>query len=33
MSNTRVIVKGGFFADRGLISDRPKKNPFANWFD
>lgn len=33
MSNTRVIVKGGFFADGGLISDRPKKNPFANWFD
>ncbi len=33
MSNTRVIIKGGFFADGGLISDRPKKNPFANWFD
>ena len=33
MSNTRVIIKGGFFADGGLTSERPKKNPFANWFD
>lgn len=33
MSNTRVIIKGGFFADGGLVSDKPKKNPFANWFD
>jgi lipoprotein-anchoring transpeptidase ErfK/SrfK len=33
MSNTRVIVKGGFFADGGLVSDKPKKNPFAKWFD
>lgn len=33
MSNTRVIIKGGFFADGGLGSEMPKKNPFANWFN
>ena len=33
MSNTRVVIKGGFFADGSGVTDRPKKNPFANWFD
>ena len=33
MSNTRVIVKGGLFADGSSVSDRPKKKPFASWFD
>ena len=33
MSNTRVVIKGGFFADGSNVTDRPKKNPFASWFD
>lgn len=33
MSNTRVIIKGGLFADGSTVSDKPKKNPFANWLD
>lgn len=33
MSNTRVIIKGGFFADGGFNEDRPKKNPFSSWFN
>ena len=33
MSNTRVVVKGGFFADGSSVSDKPKKNPFSSWFN
>ena len=33
MSNTRVIIKGGFFADGSTVSDKPKNNPFSKWFD
>lgn len=33
MSNTRVIIKGGFFGDGAFTSEAPRKNPFANWFD
>ena len=33
MSNTRVIIKGGFFADGGPTSDTPRKNPFSKWFN
>jgi lipoprotein-anchoring transpeptidase ErfK/SrfK len=33
MSNTRVIIKGGFFADGSSVSDKPKKSPFAKWFN
>jgi lipoprotein-anchoring transpeptidase ErfK/SrfK len=32
MSNTRVVIRGGFF-DTGTASDKPRKNPFAKWFD
>ena len=31
-SNTRVVVKGGFFADGSGVST-PKKKPFSNWFN
>ena len=33
MSNTRVIIKGGFFADGSTDSGKPKKSPFSNWFN
>ena len=34
MSNTRVIIKGGFFADMDTLGDQPKKkNPFSSWFN
>ena len=33
MSNTRVIIKGGFFADMESLGDKPKKNPFSSWFN
>ncbi|MCA3555173.1 MAG: L,D-transpeptidase [Aestuariivirga sp.] len=33
MSNTRVVVNGGFFGNGGIGSDWPKKNPFSLWFD
>ena len=33
MSNTRVIIKGGFFADGGTVSDKVRNNPFAKWFE
>lgn len=33
MSNTRVIIKGGLFADGSTVTDKPKRNPFANWLD
>ena len=33
MSNTRVIIKGGFFADGSTVSDKPKNNPFSKWFN
>lgn len=32
-SNTRVIVKGGLFADGALPTDAVKRNPFKNWFN
>ncbi|PZF76429.1 hypothetical protein DK847_13575 [Aestuariivirga litoralis] len=31
-SNTRVVVKGGFFSDGAAVSAKAKK-PFANWFN
>lgn len=33
MSNTRVVIKGGFFADGSFSSDKPKKNPFSSLFN
>lgn len=33
MSNTRVVIKGGFFADGASDPDTPRKNPFASWFN
>jgi lipoprotein-anchoring transpeptidase ErfK/SrfK len=33
MSNTRVIIKGGFFADMEAPDALPKKNPFSSWFN
>ena len=33
-SNTRVIVKGGLFADGAVTTDKVKRNnPFKNWFN
>lgn len=32
-SNTRVIVKGGLFADGAAPTDKVKRNPFKNWFN
>lgn len=32
-SNTRVIVKGGLFADGSVPSETVKRNPFKNWFN
>ena len=32
MSNTRVIIKGGFFADGSTVSEKPKNNPFSTCF-
>ena len=32
-SNTRVIVKGGLFADGANPAEKVKNNPFKNWFN
>ncbi len=32
-SNTRVVVKGGLFADGANPADKVKRNPFNNWFN
>ncbi len=32
MSNTRVVIKGGFFGDGGFSSNNSKSNPFLSWF-
>lgn len=32
-SNTRVVVKGGLFADGANPADKVKRNPFKNWFN
>ena len=33
MSNTRVIIKGGFFENLGTPSAKAGKNPFSSWFN
>ena len=32
-SNTRVVVKGGLFADGANPAEKVKNNPFKNWFN
>ena len=33
MSNTRVIIKGGFFENLGTPSAKAGKNPFSSWLN